>query len=115
MRIVDPNGAALSHADCRAANDRGVWPFVAPGAVTVPRSNVPLDITCGIESRSGFVRAIPQVKTWSPTDTLAVGGIHQALDPLRYPATGYPQEVEVVIGQALSVQPSASGAARTGR
>jgi hypothetical protein len=99
VKVTDAKGEAVPNAFCRAANDRGVWPFVAPGQVTVPRSDVPLDITCERDSLVGFVRALPHGKVWSPTDLTQVGGLHEAMDPLRYPTTDYPQSVDVVMGQ----------------
>jgi hypothetical protein len=113
--VTDPQGAAVPRAFCRAANDRGVWPFVAPGTVTVPRSSIPLDITCEYDTRVGFVRALPQAQVWSPVSLATVGGVHQAMDPLRYPATGYPESIEVVLGQTLSVQMDATPARRAPR
>ena len=107
VAITDPRGGVVASAFCRAANDRGVWPFVAPGTVTVPRSSIPLDITCEYDTRVGFVRVLPQAKVWSPTSLATVGGLHEATDPLRYPATGYPASIEVVLGQTLSVQTEA--------
>jgi len=103
VKLSDPHGSSITQAFCRAANDRGVWPFVAPGEVTVPKSTIPLDITCEYDMRTGFVRVLPQSKLWLPTDVATVGGIHEAVDPLRYPATGYPRSIEVVMGETLSV------------
>jgi len=103
VKVADPQGAIITQAFCRAANDRGVWPFVAPGEVTVPKSTIPLDITCEYDARIGFVRVLPQSKVWAPTDLAAVGSLHEVVDPLRYPATGYPRTVEVVMGETLSV------------
>jgi len=99
VKVSDGQGSPVPQAFCRAANDRGVWPFVAPGEVTVPKSAIPLDITCEDDSRTGFVRALPQMHVWSPAGLASVGAVHEVVDPLRYPAVGYPPAVEVIMGR----------------
>ena len=79
VRLLDADGGTISEGLCRAANDRGVWPFAAPGTVSLTRSQVPL---------------------------ATVGGLHEMMDPLRYQPVAYPVNIDVVIGQIRGVQAS---------
>ncbi len=106
VRLLDADGGTISEGLCRAANDRGVWPFAAPGTVSLTRSQVPLDISCEAAGKTGFTRAYSQKQVWHPERLATVGGLHEMMDPLRYQPVDYPVNIDVVIGQIRGVQAS---------
>ncbi len=103
VRLLRPDGIEVERAQCKASNGRGSWLFEAPGQVLLTRSLTPLDVTCQAGQQSGFVRALPAQATWRVSRVATIGGLHEMMDPWRYPPADYPESIDVTIGERKGV------------
>ena len=96
------DGAPAEKAECKLANDKGIWSIVAPGVASVRRSDEDLLVECSKPGEpDGKVKAVSRAHGGMFGNILFGGVVGAVIDHNKGTGYEYPERIEVVMGRSL--------------
>jgi hypothetical protein len=98
------NAGPLAGANCKLANNKGVWFVTTPGSATVQRSYEDLSVRCDKDSHDPGMASVKSATKGMAFGNILFGGIIGAgVDMSTGAAYDYPSLITVEMGKTIAV------------
>jgi len=102
---VGSNGISIQEASCTLINGKGTWNLKAPAAITISRSNDPLQISCSkLGYTTGIVSVTSDVKGGAYGNAIVGGGIGAIVDHSTGAGYQYPNVIQIELKTEIVLQ-----------
>ena len=104
VKTNDSKGSVVLQAKCSLKNEKGEWSVVTPNIVSVHRAAGNLAVNCKKPGLSdGNARAISRAGAGMYGNAIIGGGIGALIDHSSGKAYNYPDKINVVMGDSITI------------